>query len=74
MTNMTLSIPDELHAKMKKHSDIRWSEVARKSISAKVDMLEVMEKIAKKSRLTQKDADEISHKIKKEVFEDLNYQ
>ena len=72
MPNVTLAIPEELHTKMKKHSDIRWSEVVRKSIAAKVEMLDVMDKIAKKSKLTKKDVDEISHKIKREIFEDLN--
>ena len=72
MPNVTLAIPEELHTKMKKHSEIRWSEVVRKSIAAKVEMLDVMDKMAKKSRLTVKDVNEISHKIKREVFEDLN--
>ncbi|MBI2663876.1 hypothetical protein HYX10_00855 [Candidatus Woesearchaeota archaeon] len=72
MTNLTLAIPDELHTKMKRHSDIRWSEVVRKSIAKKVEMLDIMDRIAQKSKLTQKDADEISHKIKKDIFEDLN--
>ena len=72
MPNVTLAIPEELHTKMKKHSDIRWSEVVRKSIAAKVEILDVMDKIAKKSKLTKKDVDEISHTIKREVFEDLN--
>ena len=72
MPNVTLAIPEELHTKMKKHSDIRWSEVVRKSIAAKVEMLDMMDKIAKKSKFTKKDVDEISHKIKREVFEDLN--
>jgi len=72
MTNITLAVPDELHKKMKTHSEIRWSEVVRKSISKKVKMLEVMDKIAKKSKLTKKDVDEISHTINKEVFEELN--
>ena len=72
MPNVTLAIPEELHTQMKKHSDIRWSEVVRKSIAAKVEMLDMMDKIAKKSKLTKKDVDEISHKIKKEVFKDLS--
>jgi len=37
MANMTLSIPDELHRKMKKMSDIRWSEVARRAIEKRVN-------------------------------------
>ncbi|MEM4141158.1 MAG: ribbon-helix-helix domain-containing protein, partial [Nitrososphaeria archaeon] len=32
MTNITLSIPDELYKKMKKYSEIKWSEVVRKAI------------------------------------------
>ena len=72
MPNVTLAIPEELHTQMKRHSDIRWSEVVRKSIAAKVEMLDMMDKIAKKSKLTKKDVDEISHKIKKEVFKDLS--
>ena len=72
MPNVTLSIPEELHEKMKKHTEIRWSEVVRKSISEKIDDLEIMDKIAKRSRLTQTDVDEIVHKINKGVFDELN--
>ena len=65
MTNMTLSIPDEIHKKMKMFRDIRWSEVARKAIQQRIEDLEVMNKIASKSKLTKKDVDEISKKIKR---------
>ena len=72
MANITLALEDDLHEKMKKHSEIRWSEVARRSIRKKVEMLDAMDKIASKSKLTKKDVDEISRKIKMETFEDLN--
>jgi hypothetical protein len=72
MTNITLAIPSELHKRMKLHSEIRWSEVVRKSISRKIEMLDAMNKIAKKSKLTKKDIDDISKKIKAESFEELN--
>jgi len=72
MGNMTLALPEDLQERMKKHSEIRWSEVVRKSITKKIDMLDVMDTIAKKSKLTKKDVDEISKKIKKETFEELN--
>ncbi|PIO08092.1 hypothetical protein COU59_02240 [Candidatus Pacearchaeota archaeon CG10_big_fil_rev_8_21_14_0_10_34_12] len=65
MTNMTLSIPEELHKKMKKFSEVRWSEVARKALEQRINDMEVMEKIASKSKFTKKDAEEISKKIKK---------
>ncbi len=64
MTNMTLAIPDELAKKMKAFSEIRWSEVARQAIEKRVNDLEIMNKIASKSKLTQKDIEEISKTIK----------
>lgn len=67
MANMTLAIPDELHRKMKQMSDIRWSEIARRAIQQRVEDLEVMNRITRKSKITQKDIDELSKKIKKGV-------
>ncbi|MEK6823749.1 MAG: hypothetical protein AABY06_01825 [Nanoarchaeota archaeon] len=67
MTNMTLSIPEELHKKMKQMSEIKWSEIARKAIEERVNDLEVMNKIASKSKLTKKDVEEISEKIKRGI-------
>jgi predicted CopG family antitoxin len=64
MANMTLSIPDELLIRMKKFNEIKWSEVARKAIDQRTKDLEMIEKIASKSKLTQEDATEISKKIK----------
>ena len=71
MPNVTLSIPEELHEKMKKHSEIRWSEVVRKSIAQKISDLELMDRIASKSKLTQADVDEIAEKIDSEVARKL---
>lgn len=65
MVNMTLSIPDELHKKMKGIPEIRWSEIARHAIEERINDLEVMNKIASKSKLTKKDVEEISKKIKR---------
>ena len=65
MANMTLAIPDELHKRMKNLSEIRWSEVVRKVLEQRVNDLEAMEKIVSKSKLTKKDAEDISKKIKR---------
>ena len=62
---MTLSIPDELHEKMKRLSEVRWSEVARRAIEERINDLETMNRIASKSKLTKKDVEEISKKIKR---------
>ena len=64
MANMTLSIPDELLTKMKLFSEVRWSEVARKAIEKRVEDLEIMNKLASKSKLTSQDISEISKRIK----------
>jgi len=70
--NMTLAIPDELHEKMKKMSEIRWSEIARQAIAQRIEDLEVMNRIAAKSKLTKKDVEEISEKIKSSAAKKFN--
>lgn len=39
-TNMTLGIPDEIHKIMKKHPEIKWTEVARQAIQTKAKLIE----------------------------------
>lgn len=65
MPNITLSIPEELMKKMKSFREIKWSEIARRAIEQRVNDLAEIEKIASKSRLTPKDAEEIGKKIKR---------
>lgn len=65
MPNITLSIPKELHEKMKQMNDLRWSEIARRAIEERVNDLEEMNKIAAKSKLTREDVEELSKKIKR---------
>ena len=64
MGNVTLSIPEEIHKEMKHFSEIRWSEVARKAIVAKLETLQMAENLAKKSKLTKEDIETFSKKIK----------
>ena len=71
MTNVTLAIPEELHTRMKKHSEIRWSEVIRKTISEKINDLEMMDKLSGKSKLTKKDVETLSQKIDSSVAHKL---
>jgi len=67
MVNMTLAVPEELNKLIKKHSEIKWSEVARKAMWEQAAKLELLDKIASKSRFTQKDAEEIGEKIKRGI-------
>ncbi len=69
MVNMTLAIPDDLHALMKKHDHVKWSEVARKAMLTHAEKLEMMDKILTNSKLTEEDAIEIGKKIKRGIAE-----
>tara|TARA_Y100000310_G_C19978449_1_gene488652 strand:+ start:204 stop:425 length:222 start_codon:yes stop_codon:yes gene_type:complete len=71
MANITLSIPEPLHQKMKQHTEIRWSEVVRQSISSKVEDLELLDKLTKRSKLTKKDVDFIAKKVDSAVAKKL---
>ena len=64
MGNITLSVPDDVHEDMRRFNDIRWSEVARRAIVDKIETLKIAESIAKKSKLTTKDVEDFSKKIK----------
>ena len=65
MANITLSVPENIHKKMKHFSEVKWSEVARKAIIEKIEIMVLAEKLAQKSKLTEKDVKQFSNKIKK---------
>ena len=64
MTNVTLAVSEDLHMIMRKHKDIKWSEVARQAMWEKARKLELMDTLLAKSPLTEEDALEIGRKIK----------
>ena len=64
MGNITLSVPDNIHKQMKHFSEVRWSEVARKAILEKLELLQLAEKLAKKSKLTEEDVKAFNKKVK----------
>ena len=43
MANITLSVPELLHARMQQHPEFKWSEVARKAIEQKIDEAEFLD-------------------------------
>lgn len=65
MTNITLSMPEMLYKSMKKHSEVNWSEVARRAIEMRIRDLELLNKITAKSRLTMEDVMELDEVLKK---------
>ena len=71
--NVTISIPKTTVQKMKKFRQIRWSVVAGMAIEDEVKRLEgeielrKLDQILSRSKLTEKDAERIGHKIKHEM-------
>lgn len=69
MPNMTLALPDELHRIMRNHPEIKWSEIARQAMKEYAKKLELLDDIASKSSLTEKDAIEIGEIVKRDLAE-----
>jgi len=69
VVNVTLAVPEELHEIMRRHPEIKWSEIARKAMWEYARKLELMERVASESRLSEKDVLELDKKVKSEVSE-----
>ncbi|MHB1869206.1 MAG: hypothetical protein ACYCPP_09735 [Nitrososphaerales archaeon] len=73
MPNMTLAIPEELHKKMKRHTELKWSDIARQAFERKINEIEFMDKMLEKSELTEEDAERIGHKINAKVRQRIQH-
>jgi len=73
MTNMTLAIPQDLHHRMTRHTEIRWSDIARQSFERKLMELDLLDQALKHSKLTEKDAERIGHEIKRAIRKRLDH-
>jgi len=63
MTNITLSIEDEVYRKMRRYSEIKWSEFVRKIIKKRIQELDMLEKNPdKESILTMLASEEVLKK------------
>jgi hypothetical protein len=67
VVNVTFAVPEELHEIMRRHPEIKWSEIARKAIWEYARKLELMERVASESQLSEKDVLELDKKVKAEV-------
>jgi len=64
MGNITLSVPEELHRKMRKHTELKWSDIARQAFERKLKEIELMANLLSRSELTEEDAERIGDAIK----------
>lgn len=67
MGNMTLSVPEELHNRMRERTELKWSDIARQAFEKKLREIELADKLLSKSELTEEDAERIGHKIKSKI-------
>ena len=67
MVNITITVPENLKDELKKHKEVNWSAVARKAMEEHLRKLHIAESIGNKSKLTQKDIDELDKIVKKGI-------
>lgn len=67
MPNLTLVITEEIRQKMAMFPEINWSEVARQAILEKAKLMERMQALLLKSKLTEQDAIRLGEKAKLNV-------
>ena len=67
MVSVTLKITNNFKAMVDKLSWVNWSEMAREEVFKKLEEEEALEKfraIVAKSKLTERDAEELAEKVK----------
>ena len=67
MTNMTLAIPEDLHAVVRRHPEVSWSAVAREAMWAYARKLDLLDQLTAGSELTEADVQALGKEIKKAV-------
>ena len=67
MVSITLAVPEEMKSEMDKHPEMNWSEIARQAIREKLVILNKMNKLLSRSRMTEEDALELGKKVNKAV-------
>ncbi len=64
MPTMTLAIPEDLQQLIKEHGEVKWSEIARRAMWEHARKLELLDALAKDSKLTERDVEEIGALVK----------
>ena len=68
MPNITMSLPEEIYRIVKKHREIRWSEVARRAIEDYAKKLELLDALTENTELTEEEIKKLDEKIKEELY------
>lgn len=74
MGSLTFAVSEEVKVRMDKFPWINWSELAREELLKQEKLQEDLQKLKRiisKSKFTEKDAEELSDKIKKSMHQNL---
>ncbi len=69
MSEVTVKLPQDLDIVMRRHASIDWSGIAAEAIRKIVAELDLLDAIAKDSRLTEENALVLGKKVKKGMWE-----
>lgn len=69
VTNVTVSVPDDLKDEMSRHQEVNWSAVVRRAVRDHLRKLAIAEAIADKSELTEEDVEELDRLVKEGLAE-----
>ena len=67
MPTMTLSVSEDLHILIKKHNQIKWSEIARRAMWDYARKIELLDQLTADSELTEEDVMELDKRIKRSL-------
>lgn len=65
MTNITISIPENLKDEMEKFPEINWSQVARSAITQKLADLKFLRAFTEQSEITLEEAETLGRELSK---------
>lgn len=66
---MTFTVPDDVKERAQARRDVNWSAVVTKAIEEKLAALELADQLARRSKLTPDDVDEIADLVDEAMAE-----
>lgn len=67
MAEIKVRIPEELKQEMGEFPEVEWQAVARKLLEEELERMREMKAIVSKSKLTEKDVEELSAKVDEQL-------
>ncbi len=69
MAELTIDVPNDIAKQMEKMRFLNWNEILLRDILFSLNEREIVESILEKSKLKEKDVEEIDEIIKRDLFE-----